>query len=59
MAPEAIAKLSEITVYTFGKQKQAVLDKLEKDIPISLMPAQALKKAQKLTVFNDHKGEAI
>jgi 6-phosphogluconolactonase/glucosamine-6-phosphate isomerase/deaminase len=57
MAPEAIAKLNEAVVYTFGKPKWPILDKLEKDVPASTMPAQLLKTANKLTIFNDYKGE--
>jgi 6-phosphogluconolactonase/glucosamine-6-phosphate isomerase/deaminase len=56
MAPAAIVKLDEAVVYAFGKPKWPILDKLEADIPIEVMPAQVLKTVQKLSVFNDYKG---
>jgi 6-phosphogluconolactonase/glucosamine-6-phosphate isomerase/deaminase len=57
MTPEAIMKLNEAAVYVFGKPKWPILDKLDNDIPINIMPAQALKHVRKLKIFNDYRGE--
>jgi 6-phosphogluconolactonase len=57
MTPPAILKLDEAVVYAAGAQKHAMLDELEKDLPLSQQPAQILKKLPKATIFNDYKGD--
>jgi len=56
MTVPAIAKLDEAVVYVVGEPKWAVLDQLERDLPLSKQPAQILKQVPKLTIFNDYKG---
>ncbi|MEX1995740.1 MAG: 6-phosphogluconolactonase [Candidatus Saccharimonadales bacterium] len=56
ITPAAIAKLDEAVVYASGEAKHPELDKLGKKLPIEKQPAQALKQAGKLTIFNDYKG---
>lgn len=59
ITPAFIAKLDEAVVYAVGQEKQLVFDELESDKPISEQPAQALKSIDKLTIFNDYKGETV
>jgi 6-phosphogluconolactonase/glucosamine-6-phosphate isomerase/deaminase len=60
MTPPAIAKLDEAVVSAMGETKWPVIDELEStDKPIPDQPAQLLKQVPKLTIFNDHKGEAL
>jgi 6-phosphogluconolactonase/glucosamine-6-phosphate isomerase/deaminase len=54
--PQAITKLDEAVVYAVGKGKWPVLDKLDRDLSLDIMPAQLLKRVRKLTVFNDIRG---
>jgi 6-phosphogluconolactonase/glucosamine-6-phosphate isomerase/deaminase len=54
--PQTITKLDEAVVYAVGKGKWPVLDKLDKDLSLDIMPAQLLKRVRKLTIFNDRKG---
>lgn len=56
ITPAAIARLDQAVVFAAGKAKHPQLVKLEKDLPVDVQPAQALKRAGKLTVFNDYKG---
>lgn len=58
MTAVAIARLDEIIVVAFGK-KPILFDKLEQATDIETMPAQALKQVDKLTIYNDSKGEQI
>jgi 6-phosphogluconolactonase/glucosamine-6-phosphate isomerase/deaminase len=58
MTPPAIAKLDEAIVYAIGESKWPVLNQLESDMPLNEQPAQALKQVPRLTIFNDHLGEA-
>lgn len=53
ITPEAIAKLDEVVVYLTGETKQPLLDKLRSDQDPEEFPAQYLKSAGKLTVYND------
>lgn len=52
MTPKAIAGLDEAVVFTQGKDKMDILEKLKEDINIIKMPAQILKKVPLLTIFN-------
>lgn len=54
--PAAIAKLDEVVLYAVGAEKYPQLADLERSLPISKQPAQALKQAGKLTIFSDYKG---
>ncbi|MBW3569171.1 6-phosphogluconolactonase [Candidatus Parcubacteria bacterium] len=56
MTAAAIARIDEVVVCAFGKAKWPWLDKLEEVLPVKQNPAQALKKAGKLEVYNDYKG---
>jgi 6-phosphogluconolactonase/glucosamine-6-phosphate isomerase/deaminase len=58
MTRPAITQLDEAVIYTMGKDKWPVLDQLENDVAIDEQPAQILKQVPKVTIFNDHKGEA-
>lgn len=57
VTPKLIAALDEAVVYAVGAEKQSQLDKLTKDLDIAEQPAQVLKGASSLTIFNDYKGE--
>lgn len=57
MTPLAIERLNTAIVYAAGKPKHPILDGLSNDISIDDMPSQALKRAGKLVIFNDYKGE--
>lgn len=59
MSAAAIARLDEAIVCAFGETKHTWLDKLEEDLPIEQNPAQALKQAGNLLIYNDYKGEDI
>lgn len=59
MTAAAIRQLDEAVLYATGKNKQVVLDNLEHDLPGSQQPAQVLKQAGNLIVYNDYKGEKI
>lgn len=54
---KAISQLDEVVSYAIGRAKWPVLDQLEKDLPIERQPAQCLKTAGKLTIYNDYKGD--
>jgi len=55
MTPRAIKMLDEIVVYMQGEVKWPVIDDLrEKDLPLSIQPAQILKSAPLSTVFSDY-----
>ena len=58
MTAAAIAKLDEAIVVALGKDP-ALFDRLEHDIPIEQMPAQALKQVKNLSIYNDCKGEIL
>lgn len=57
MTPLAIAALNEAVLYAMGESKLEALQNLQTDLPPSQQPAQALKTAKKLTIFNDQIGE--
>jgi 6-phosphogluconolactonase/glucosamine-6-phosphate isomerase/deaminase len=54
-----INRLDEVIVYAMGAEKHKQFEDLEKDIPAIEQPAQYLKKLNKVTIFNDYKGEAL
>lgn len=56
MTAAAIAKLDEAVLVGFGESKQAVIKKLTENITASELPAQALKKVNKLSIYSDYKG---
>lgn len=58
MTAKAIAQLDEAIIFAIGKEL-SLFDKLEQDIAVRDMPAQALKRAKKLTVYNDKKGDKV
>ncbi len=53
MTAKAIGMLDEAIVFAQGEKKRRPLRKLEEEISVAKMPAQALKKARKLTIFTD------
>ena len=59
LAPQAIKKFDEIVAYATGEEKHWVLDDLDKPISPKQQPAQYLKTARKLTVYNDYKGTPL
>lgn len=47
--------LDEVVVYMVGKEKWSLIDQLaDQSIPFDEQPAQALKQAKKVTVYNDY-----
>lgn len=59
LTPQTIKKFDEIVAYAVGDEKRRVLDDLDKPIPPKKQPAQFLKTARKLTVYNDYKGTPL
>jgi 6-phosphogluconolactonase len=59
MTIPAIKKLDEAVLFTQGEEKRPQLEKLGQRISINEQPAQALKLASKLTIFNDQIGEEV
>ncbi len=59
MTGKAIAQLDEAVLYAAGPDKHAALDKLEEAAAPTEQPAQFLKLVNKLTVFNDLKGDTV
>jgi len=59
LTPHAIEKIDEIVAYAVGNEKRGALDDLVKSIPPKQQPAQYLKTARKLTVYNDYKGSPL
>lgn len=57
MTPKAIAALDLAVVYAMGDSKHEALTNLQSDVPLDKQPAQALKKAKKLIIFNDQIGD--
>lgn len=57
MTADAIARLDEIVVFATGIPKQAAIKDLERDLPVDEQPAQAVKLARRVTIFNDLVGE--
>lgn len=53
ITPAAIAKLDLAFVYVVGEEKREVLENLQKDLPVSEQPAQALKLAKAAYVYNE------
>src|SRR3569833_1387130 len=51
----AIPKIDELIIYAVGEEKHPVIDALEEKVPVDEQPAQALKLAKRLVIFNDHK----
>ncbi|MBA3757690.1 6-phosphogluconolactonase [Candidatus Saccharibacteria bacterium] len=54
---KAIENLDEAILYAVGKEKSIMLSKLAEDVDEQVQPAQILKKAAVLTVFNDQRGD--
>lgn len=54
ITPAAIAKINLAIVYAVGKEKAQALQSLQETIPISKQPAQALKLAGEVYVYNDY-----
>ncbi len=58
ITPKAIEQLDEVVVWMQGKEKWEAIknlsENLEKDIDISKMPAQILKKVPLVTIFTDY-----
>jgi 6-phosphogluconolactonase/glucosamine-6-phosphate isomerase/deaminase len=52
--PAGIAALDEVIVFAIGEDKRAVIDGLAGNVDASVIPAQHLKQAGKLVVYNDH-----
>lgn len=59
LTPKALIKLDEAVVYTQGEAKKPVLENLDKAIDIAAMPAQILNKINKVTLFNDLRGDNV
>ncbi len=59
LTPKAIKKFDEIVAYAVGEEKHKVLDDLGKSKPAEEQPAQYLKTARKITIYNDYKGAPI
>lgn len=59
LTPKAIGQLDEIVAYVMGQEKHRTLDDLGKSVSAEKQPAQYLKKAGKLTVYNDYKGKEL
>jgi len=59
MTPSAIRRLDEAVLYAIGENKKTALENLAEDLPVAKQPAQALKQAGNLIVYNDYKGEKI
>lgn len=57
ITPEAIARLDEVVVYLTGEAKRPLIDKLQTEQGSKDFPAQYLKNAGQLTVYNDWIGE--
>jgi len=53
---EVIDQLDEAVVFMQGEQKWHIISDLEKDIPVSVQPAQILKVIPTLTIFTDYPG---
>jgi 6-phosphogluconolactonase/glucosamine-6-phosphate isomerase/deaminase len=58
MTPLAIAKLDQAVLYAVGKSKIPALQQLQQSVPLGVMPAQALKRAGELIVYNDYQGDS-
>jgi 6-phosphogluconolactonase/glucosamine-6-phosphate isomerase/deaminase len=59
MTFDAIKNLDEAVLYAVGEAKHKMLDKLEQDLELSEQPAQILKKINRLSIYNDYKGEEV
>lgn len=57
LTPKAVALMDEFVCYVAGEEKHKILDELDKDLSVVTQPAQALKQVDKLTIYNDYKGE--
>jgi len=58
MTPPAIAAMTEVVVYAMGDAKKEPLTQLrDQDLPVNEQPAQAHKKVQQVTIFNDQIGD--
>ncbi|MDB5161243.1 MAG: hypothetical protein JWO96_623 [Candidatus Saccharibacteria bacterium] len=57
--PKFLSKLDAAFLYASGQNKHQMLDTLEQDTDVDVQPAQILKRAHSLTVFNDYKGEEL
>lgn len=54
-----IKKLDEVIIYAAGNEKHRQFDLLEQDIDPAQQPAQLLKQLQRVTIFNDYKGDSV
>jgi 6-phosphogluconolactonase/glucosamine-6-phosphate isomerase/deaminase len=54
-----IKLLDEVVLYVVGKEKHRQLDTLDKEITATEQPAQLLKQAKNVTIFNDYKGGSV
>lgn len=59
LTPKAIDGLDEIVAYVIGEEKHKILDDLDKSLSPEDQPAQYLKSAGKLTIYNDYKGDEV
>lgn len=54
----SLTNLDEAVVYMVGREKWSLIDQIvDEDIPPNKQPAQVLKTAKKLTIYNDYRGE--
>lgn len=58
ITPAATTYLDLAVVYARGQNKQKQLDRLKTAVSLSSQPAQALKSAAQLVIFNDREGTA-
>lgn len=59
MSAKAIGLLDEAVLYATGAGKWPMLEKLQATLPAVVQPAQLLKTAAHLTIFNDLKGDSV
>jgi 6-phosphogluconolactonase/glucosamine-6-phosphate isomerase/deaminase len=56
---KTIRRINEIVSYVVGEEKWLQIEKLEQDLAVAEQPAQFLKQCNKVTIYNDLKGERI
>jgi 6-phosphogluconolactonase/glucosamine-6-phosphate isomerase/deaminase len=54
ITPRLIKTLDEAVVYSVGRSKWSIIEKLKEKISVEEMPAQILKKVPTLTIFTDY-----
>jgi 6-phosphogluconolactonase/glucosamine-6-phosphate isomerase/deaminase len=59
ITPNGMARLNEVIVYCAGPNKAKALADLDNDLPISVQPAQIIKRIPKVSVYNDIRGDQI